>query len=90
MMSEVVQFHSLDAIPVAYLLAKSVEKEFLLLRESILKESLPTALNSSHSKGGEDAFLIEITEMINLEIQELSQSIRYFESILSDAGISSD
>ena len=47
---EVAQYFTPDSIAVAYLLAKNVEREFLILRDSIQKESSPATVNSSHSR----------------------------------------
>lgn len=55
---DVAQYSSADATAVAYFLSKSVEKEFLILRESIRKESLPTNQNSSHTRYSDEGFIL--------------------------------
>lgn len=58
MVMDVAQYSSADATAVAYFLSKSVEKEFLILRESIRKESLPTNQNSSHTRYSDEGFIL--------------------------------
>lgn len=57
-MMEVANYQENEAICVAYFLAKNIEREFLVLQDTIRKESLPSnALNSSHTRSADDVFL---------------------------------
>ena len=68
---EVAHYDSIEALTVSYIINKSIEKEFCILKESTKKDYSPTTFNSSFSKT-DDSFINELNTILNQELSHLA------------------
>jgi hypothetical protein len=68
------------------MLSKSVEKELLLLKESVKKDFFP-AVTSGPGKETDDSFIYDFGGIVNEELKQITIIHKIYESLLLEAGV---